>query len=44
MLESFYKAKSNKWEKEVWRLDRLKTHEDDFPEQFLQVPVFDDGL
>ena len=41
ILSNFYKAKSNKCEKDIRRFDRLKTHEDDFPEQSLQVPVFD---
>ena len=28
-------------ERKKFELDRLKTHKDDFREQFLQVPVFD---
>ena len=41
MLWNFYTAKSNKWEKEIRRLGRLETHKDNFPEQSLQVHVFD---
>ena len=41
MLWNFYKAKLNKWEKDIERLQVLETHKDDFPEQSLQVHVFD---
>ena len=29
----FYKAESNKWEKDFERLEGLETHKDNFPEQ-----------
>ena len=44
MIWYFYKAKSNKWEKDFERLQGLQTHKDNFPKQSLQVQVFDPGF
>ena len=39
-FETFIRLKQIN-ERKKFELDRLKTHKDDFREQFLQVPVFD---
>ena len=40
----FYEAELNKWEKDFKRLQSLDTHKDNFPEQSLQVHIFDLGI
>ena len=41
MLWKFYKAISNKWEKDIKTVEDLKAYKDSFPEQSSQVHVFD---